>query len=141
MRTKRERAQYYKTTFTDPPQGTGDPEVFGPGLALVAAGLLMVMPTGAAGSLGGLLALLASVWLLVGPSLHPIWSGQIAIATSHPQWLQSLIWIGYFYGTGALGVYLSGTLHGLLLRRPVVYDSTVIEETPVERRERVVTNA
>ena len=115
--------------------------LLGPGLALFAGGLLMSMPAGPLSSTGGLLALLSSVWLLVGPSLHPIWSGQIAIATDHVQWLRSLLWIGYFYGTGAMGVYLSGLVHGLLLRRPVVYDSTVIEETPVERRERVVTHA
>jgi hypothetical protein len=117
--------------------------MLGPGLAIFAGGLLMTMPASPLSSTGGLLALLGSVWLLVGPSLHPIWSGQINQATQHAQWLTSLIWIGYFYGTGAIGVYMSGVLHGMLTRRPIVYDNTVIEETPapVERRERVVTRA
>ena len=115
--------------------------MLGPGLAIFAGGLLMTMPASPLSSTGGLLALLGGVWLLVGPSLHPIWSGRIAIATAHPQWLQSLLWIGYFYGAGAVGVYLTGLLHGLLARRPIVEDTTVIEETPVERRERVVTHA
>jgi hypothetical protein len=113
-----------------------------PGIALFAGGLLMLLPASPSGSLGGVLALLAGVWLLVGPSLHPIWSGPIAVTTHHPQWLTSLVWIGYFYGTGAIAVYLSGVLHGLLGRQPVVYhDHTMIEETPREaRRERVVTH-
>jgi hypothetical protein len=116
--------------------------LLGTGIALFVGGLLTTIPSSPLGGLGGLLSLTASVWLLVGPSLHPIWSGQVAIATSHPQWLQSLIWIGYFYGTGAIGVYLSGVLHGLLARRPIVEDTTVVEEAPpVERRERMVTHA
>ena len=114
--------------------------LLGPGIALFAGGLMMVLPASPSGSLGGLLALLSGVWLLVGPSLHPIWSGPIAVGTTHPQWLTSLLWIGYFYGTGAIAVYLSGVLHGLLGRRPVVYrEETRIEETPVER-ERVLTH-
>lgn len=113
-----------------------------PGIALFAGGLLMLLPASPSASLGGVLAMLAGAWLLVGPSLHPIWSGPITVQTSHPQWLTSLIWIGYFYGTGAIAVYLSGVLHGLLARQPVVYhDHSTIEETPAERREqRVVTH-
>ena len=116
--------------------------LLGPGIALFVGGLLMLVPTRPAGVLGGLLALTAGVWLLVGPSLHPIWSGPIAVTTGHSQWLTSLIWIGYFYGNGAIAVYLSGILHGLLGRQPVVYeDRTRIEETPLERRrEQVVTH-
>ncbi len=116
--------------------------LLGPGLALFVGGLLMTLPTIRSGSLGGALSLLAGAWLLVGPSLHPIWSGPIAVTTHHPQWLTSLIWIGYFYGTGAIAVYLSGVLHGMFSRQPVVYqDQTMIEETPRERREeRVLTH-
>lgn len=115
--------------------------MLGPGIALFVGGLLMVLPASPVSSFGGALALLAGVWLLIGPSLYPIWAGHVAVATSHPQWLTSLLWIGYFYGTGAIAVYLSGILHGMLGRRPVVYhDHTTIEETPLERRERVVTH-
>lgn len=115
--------------------------LLGPGIAIVVGGLLMSLPASASASLGSLLTLLAGAWLLVGPSLHPLWSGHIAVATPHTQWLQSLLWIGYFYGTGAIAVYLSGVVHGMLARVPVVVDSTVIEETPIDRRERVVEHA
>jgi hypothetical protein len=114
--------------------------LLGPGIALFLGGLLMTMPASPLGSFGALLALAASVWLLVGPSLHPIWSGLVAPRTPHAQWMRSLLWIGYFYGAGAVGVYLSGLLHGMLSRRPVVEEAPVIEETPVERRERVITH-
>jgi hypothetical protein len=118
--------------------------LLGPGIALFVAGLLMVLPAMPSGSLGSTLSLLAGAWLLIGPSLHPIWSGQIAVTTTHPQWLTSLIWIGYFYGTGAIAVYLSGVLHGLFSRQPVVHHHEMtIEETPREQRrerERAVTH-
>ncbi len=54
--------------------------------------------------------------------------------------MRSLLWIGYFYGAGAVGVYLSGALHGMLSRRSVIDEAPVIQETPVERRERVITH-
>jgi hypothetical protein len=111
--------------------------LLGTGLALFVGGLLTALAASPLAALGGLLALLASVWLLVGPSLHPIWSGSVEVGTPHAQWLRSLLWIGYFYGTGAIGLYLCGVLHGLLARRPIVEDRTVIEETPL--RERVLT--
>jgi hypothetical protein len=108
--------------------------LLGPGIALACGGLLMLRPAGAPSSLGGLLALLAGAWLVVGPSLHPIWSGPVAVATQHAQWLTSLLWIGYFYGSGAVAVYLSGALHGLLGRRPVVYrERPAIEDAPLEQ--------
>lgn len=113
--------------------------LLGSGIALCVGGLLMTLPATPVSSLGGIVSLLAGVWLLVGPSLYPIWASQPAIATNHPQWLLSLIWIGYFYGTGALAVYLSGALHGMLVRPPVSQQQTVIEKTPDEDRERVVT--
>ena len=113
--------------------------LLGPGIALFVGGLMMLAPTGAASPFGGVLSLLAGAWLLVGPSLHPIWSGAIAVGTTHPQWLTSLLWVGYFYGTGAIALYLSGVLHGMLGRRPAAphYDETTIHETPIEQRERV----
>lgn len=112
--------------------------LLGSGIAICVGGLLMTLPATPISSLGGVVSLVAGVWLLAGPSLYPVWASQPAIATSHPQWLLSLIWVGYFYGTGALAVYLSGGLHGMLVRRPVYHDQTMIEETPLEDRERVV---
>lgn len=112
--------------------------MLGPGIALFVGGLFMLLPASPISSLGGFLSLLAGVWLLIGPSLYPIWASHVAVATPHSQWMTSLLWIGYFYGTGAIAVYLSGILHGLLSRAPVVYhDHTTIEETPLERHEYV----
>jgi len=105
--------------------------LLGTGIALFVSGLLVTVPIRAAQSLGALLSLAASAWLLAGPSLHPIWSGQIAPVHHHAQWLTSLVWIGYFYGTGAVGVYLSALLHALLMRRRPADEMPVIEETPV----------
>jgi hypothetical protein len=114
-----------------------------PGIAIFAGGLLLTMPSRALGSLGALLALVGGAWLLVGPSLFPLWteSGGVETTTPHSELLKSLLWIGYFYGTGGLTVYLTGMAHGLLARRRVVEEMPVIEETPVERSERVVTHA
>lgn len=112
--------------------------LLGPGIALFVAGLFMLMPDSASGTVGALLALVTGVWLLIGPSLYPIWGTSVAPVVPHAQWMQSLLWVGYFYGTGAIAVYLGGMLHGMLSRRPVVVeDSTVIHEAPVERHERV----
>lgn len=112
--------------------------LLGPGIALFVGGLMLLAPTSPASPFGSVLSLLAGVWLLVGPSLHPIWSGPVAVATSHPQWVTSLLWVGYFYGTGALALYLNGVLHGMLRRQPVAYhDDTMIHEVPIERHERI----
>jgi hypothetical protein len=115
--------------------------LLGPGLAIFAGGLLLAMPARGLGWLGGLLGLVGSVWLLVGPSVYPLWTagGHVHILTLHVQWMRTLLWIGYFYGAGAVGVYLSAVAHGLLGRRTVVEEEPVIHETPVDRRERVIT--
>ena len=112
-----------------------------PGLAIFAGGLLMTMPASGIGSLGGLLALAGGAWLLVGPSLHPLWSTTVNVVTPHSTGMRSLLWIGYFYGAGGVAVYLSAFAHGLLARRTVVEEMPVIEETPATtQRERVITS-
>lgn len=113
--------------------------LLGPGIALCVGGLLTALPATPISSLGGIVSLVAGAWLVAGPSLYPIWASQPAIVTDHPQWLLSVIWVGYFYGTGAIAIYLSGGVHGMLSRRPISHDDqTVIEETPLESRDRVV---
>ena len=114
-----------------------------PGIAIFAGGLLLTVPAAGLGSLGSLLAFVGGAWLLVGPSLFPLWtsSNGVQVTVPHSQLLKSLLWIGYFYGTGGLTMYFSGFGNGLLARRTVVQDEPVIEETPVERRERTVTHA
>lgn len=114
--------------------------MLGTGILMFVGGLLMTMPAAPLGSFGGLLTLVAGVWLLVGPSIYPLWGARVGIATPHGQTLRTLLWIGYFYGSGAIAVYLSALAHGMLSRRRIVEEQPVIEETPVERRDRIVTH-
>ncbi len=114
-----------------------------PGLAVFVGGVIMTMPSAGLGRLGGLLAFAGGAWLLVGPSLYPLWTSSdgIKVGTQHSELMTALLWIGYFYGTGALAMWLAGFGKGLLARRTPIQDDTVIEETPVEREDRVATPA
>ncbi len=113
-----------------------------PGLVTFVGGLILTMPSRGLGALGTLLSFAGGGWLLVGPSLYPLWSEHVLIGTTHSTTIDSLLWIGYFYGTGGLIMYLTGMAHGLLARRrAAVEEMPTIEETPVERSERTVTHA
>ena len=103
-----------------------------PGIAIFLGGMVMTMPSAGLGWLGGLLAAAGGAWLLVGPSLHPLWTSvaQTRILVPHGETLDALLWIGYFYGTGALTMWLAGFGKGLVSRRTVVEDATVIHEVP-----------
>lgn len=96
-----------------------------PGIAIFVGGLLMLVPGVGPAWLAGFLATAGGIWLLVGPSVYPLWESEISPDGSSE--MQTLKWIGYFYGTGALTVYLAGLAHGLLSRRT----------TTLERREPV----
>jgi hypothetical protein len=61
--------------------------------------------------------------------------------------MNALLWIGYFYGPGALLLYLSGVSHGLLARplraeplrgEPVLAEPLEETETEAEQRRVVV---
>jgi hypothetical protein len=113
-----------------------------PGIAIFAGGLLLTMPSTGMGGLGTLLAFVGGAWLLVGPSLFPLWTASNGVRPiPHSESMEALLWIGYFYGTGGLTMYLTGMANGLFARRRVVEEMPVIEETPVERTERTVTHA
>jgi hypothetical protein len=114
-----------------------------PGIAIFAGGLLMTLPAMGLGRLGGLLAAAGGAWLLVGPSLFPLWtqSTGVRVLVPHDELMDALLQIGYFYGTGALTMYLAGFGQGLLSRRTVIEEEPVIHETPIEHRERTVTHA
>src|SRR5262245_59912304 len=47
-----------------------------PGMAIFAGGLLLAVPSRAPAWLGGLLAAVGGAWLLVGPSLYPLWASR-----------------------------------------------------------------
>jgi xanthosine utilization system XapX-like protein len=79
----------------------------GAGLAIFAGGLLLAVPSRAPAWLGGLVAAIGGAWLLVGPSVYPLWASRIAPDGSND--MQTLKWIGYFYATGALTVYLAAS--------------------------------
>jgi hypothetical protein len=101
------------------------------GIAIFVAGLTLTMPSSGLGSLGALLGFAGGAWLLVGPSLYPALGGRTVMPLPHSEWMTALLWVGYFYGTGALTMYFTGAAHGLFARRPVVEEMPVIEETPV----------
>ena len=108
-----------------------------PGLATFLGGLLLT-----ARKRGGtLLAFLGGAWLLAGPSLYPLWASTVEPAGGRSTLMTALLELGYFYGTGGLILYFTGLANGLFARRTVVEEMPVIEETPVERTERVVTHA
>ncbi len=97
-----------------------------PGIVAVIGGLMLMMPSRGGGALGALLAFAAGAWLIVGPILYPLW----ASGTIHPygsQGMQSLRWIGHFYGAGGLILYFAGYSLGLFSRRTVVQDTQVSE--------------
>jgi hypothetical protein len=101
-----------------------------PGIAAGIAGLLLAVPSPVARSVVSMLALLTGVWLLIGPSLYPIWGSDVTpIDTDQPK--QALLWIGYFYGPGALITYLTGYLHGVVRPRGAERVEPVVGPEPV----------
>jgi hypothetical protein len=111
-----------------------------PGLVAAIAGVLMILPTRVGGRLVGFIALLAGAWLIVGPSLYPLWSEAEVEPIGGSETMVALMWIGYYYGTGALIVFLSGLYEGMLARRrganTVVEETTAIDEPMVTEPER-----
>lgn len=87
----------------------------GPGIVAFVGGFLMLIPLRAPAWLAGLIAAIGGIWLLIGPSLYPLWASPIGPFGSTD--MRMFKWIGFFYGTGALIVYLSGFAQGMLSRR------------------------
>jgi hypothetical protein len=104
-----------------------------PGIAIAAAGLLMLVPSRLVGWLAGLLAVAAGIWLVIGPSLQALWSATPLQALPGTDAKTAIRWIAGFYGAGALAIYLGAQAQGLLERRPV---TTVAPgpPPPAERR-------
>jgi len=105
----------------------------GAGVAIFVGGLLLAVPSRAPAWLGGLLAAVGGAWLLVGPSVYPLWASRIAPDGSTD--MQTLKWIGYFYATGALTVYLAAFAQGMLSRRSHVERAAFVESDEPVRRE------
>ena len=105
----------------------------GPGLTAALAGLLMVVPNRVASSFWVFVAAVAGAWLVVGPTLYPLWSSTDIQPIAGSETTNVLLWIGYFYGPGALILYFSGLAHGLLAR-PARPEPAVVAE-PIEEPE------
>ena len=105
-----------------------------PGIAIFAGGLMLAVPSRAPAWLGGLLAAVGGAWLLVGPSVYPLWASRIAPDGTTD--MQTLKWIGYFYATGPLTVYLAAFAQGVLSRRSSVERVARVERDEPVRRER-----
>jgi len=77
-----------------------------PGIAIFCAGLLMTRRSRAIGWLAGLVAVVAGVWLVIGPTLHPTWSSSGFAPLPGTDGKTAARWIADFYGAGALAIYL-----------------------------------
>ena len=64
-------------------------------------------------------AVAGGVWLVIGPWLHQTWSTTGFQPMAGSTWKTALRWIAYFYGAGALAVYLGAQAQGLLERATV----------------------
>jgi hypothetical protein len=107
-----------------------------PGLVAMAGGIMLTVPRLNAG-LGLLLALAGGVWLLVGPSLQPLWASDELGPQAASEGRSALLWIAYFYGTGALLTFLAGLGSGIVQRFrrvEVVEEVPTAVETPAEER-------
>ena len=116
-----------------------------PGIAAGVAGLLMTFPSRAFGATVAILATLAGAWLVLGPTLYPLWNpGETVEPIAASENLTALKWVGYYYGPGALILFLSGLAEGMLSRgtreREVVrherdfeHEATIVEEPGARR--------
>jgi hypothetical protein len=92
------------------------------GAAIFLGGALVMSRRRPLQEIGGLAALTGGVWLVVVPSLHQVWSPTALAPQPAGAWHTAWLWIGYFYGPGALAIYLSARAQALS-RRGDAYDS------------------
>ena len=104
-----------------------------PGIAIAAGGILMTRRSRAAGWIAGLLAVAGGIWLVIGPSLHPLWSSHPFGPLPGDAGRTAARWIAAFYGAGALAVYLGAQAQGLLERRTVTAPAPVVTRAADDR--------
>jgi hypothetical protein len=90
-----------------------------PGLAIFVGGVLMLASTGLLRRVGEIAVLAGGVWLLIGPSLRPVWSSTPLTPLPGTAWHDAWLWIAYFYGAGALAVYLAARAQAISTLRKV----------------------
>ncbi|MCM3883622.1 hypothetical protein [Frankia sp. R82] len=91
-----------------------------PGIAAFVGGLLLVMSANrATAALGAWLAIAAGAWFVLGPSLTGLWHlGSLGLPRGGSA-RQTLEWLSFFYGLGAVIVFLGATAWGRLSVRGV----------------------
>jgi MFS family permease len=108
-----------------------------PGAVAVLGGLIMLYSTRrSTASFGGLLALAAGLWFIVGPSVSMLWNGgtQATGPAFGDTGTRVLEWIGFFYGTGGLITLFSAYGLGFLAALPVIDEAvpTAAARPPAE---------
>nr|MDT0664247.1 hypothetical protein [Micromonospora sp. DSM 115978] len=91
-----------------------------PGIATVVGGLILLASADrVSATVGGWLAAAAGAWFIVGPSLAPLWNpgtiGDPVGGTTR----QALEWLTFFYGLGAVILFLAAVALGRLSVRGV----------------------
>jgi hypothetical protein len=106
-------------------------EVLPGAVAVIGGFLLMTGSTRATMSLGGLAALAAGLWFVIGPNVSMLWNDG-AITVGPPMGrhniTRTLEWIGFFYGLGGLITMFSAYALGFLAALPIV-DERVVGRT------------
>jgi hypothetical protein len=88
-----------------------------PAAAAALGGLILLLVGARAFSrVGSLFAMTAGAWLIVAPSLQPLWEtgGRQLASATQSETRQALEEIGYYYGVGALILALAACALGLL---------------------------
>ncbi len=101
-----------------------------PGMALFGGGVLLLSRRRLVEELGAFAALAAGVWLEVAPSLHGVWSSTAFIPQPAGAWHTAWLWIGYFYGPGALAIYLAARAQALRHRSQASGSPTMQQSRP-----------
>jgi hypothetical protein len=104
-----------------------------PGAVALLGGLILIRATTrAGGSAGAWLALLAGLWLIVGPTVSTLWNDGVAATgpAIGSDFRAALEWIGFFYGAGGLITLFSAYEMGFLAALPVVDRATAVSSPP-----------
>ncbi|WP_407687801.1 hypothetical protein [Mycobacterium sp. HUMS_1102779] len=90
-----------------------------PGIATVAGGLLLIASRDRASAvLGGWLAVLGGAWFVVGPAFAPVLRiGTVGDPVASAQLKRAWLEVAYFYGLGALIVFIGGAVLARLVAR------------------------
>jgi hypothetical protein len=91
-----------------------------PGIAAFAGGLLLLVSANrGTAAVGAWLAIAAGAWFVLGPTLAGPWNlGALGVPQGGSA-RQALVWISFFYGLGAVIIFLGATAWGRLSVRGV----------------------